>query len=176
MIDYTQIKVLVIDCDGVLTDGLIIYDSMGREIKNFSAHDGMGFMILKHTDIIPIIITGRKSTALDQRCADLNIKHNYQLVKNKRKKLTELLSQLNLDFSNVAYIGDDWNDFLAMKDCQLKIAPKNARRNFQITVDYVTEYPGGYGAVRDAIEHILINRNEFEGAIEKLFAEWESSE
>jgi 3-deoxy-D-manno-octulosonate 8-phosphate phosphatase (KDO 8-P phosphatase) len=79
-----------------------------------------------------------------------------------------------LSYENVAYIGDDWNDFLAMKDCQIKIAPKNALANFKMTVDYVTENHGGYGAVRDAIEYILKNRNEFEKALESFLDELSS--
>ena len=162
MKDLSKIKLLVCDCDGVLTDGLIIYNSNGSEEKHFSAHDGMGFNILHHSDIEPVIITGRKSNVLDMRCQDLRIKFLFQEVRNKKKCLDKLLKKLKLTYDNVAYIGDDWNDFNAMKDCALKIAPHNALYNFKITVDYVTEASGGYGAVREAIEYILKNRGEFE--------------
>jgi len=168
MKDFSQIKVLVCDCDGVLTDGLIIYDSTGVETKHFSAHDGMGFHILRHTNIIPVVITGRVSKNLELRCADLSIKYLFQGVKNKAKVLAQLLDELGLTFDNVAYIGDDWNDFLAMSDCYLRIAPKNARDSFKMTVDYITEHVGGDGAVRDAIEYILISRHEFDNAL-RLF-------
>ena len=162
MKDFSKIKLLVCDCDGVLTDGLIIYDSSGVEQKNFSSHDGLGIKMLQHSTIELAVITGRYSEMLERRCTDLNIKYLYQNVMNKRKMLEDLLNLLNLKFENVAYIGDDWNDFLAMQDCQLKIAPKNARDLFKLTVDYVTENEGGYGAVRDAIEYILKNQNDFE--------------
>ncbi|MDZ4182159.1 MAG: 3-deoxy-D-manno-octulosonate 8-phosphate phosphatase, partial [Candidatus Cloacimonadaceae bacterium] len=72
----------IFDCDGVLTDGRIIYDNDGKESKNFDAHDGMGFILLRQTDIIPAVITGRSSAVLDKRCADLKIKHLYQGVAN----------------------------------------------------------------------------------------------
>ena len=162
MKDFSKIKLLVCDCDGVLTDGLIIYDSQGVEQKNFSSHDGLGIKMLQHSTIEIAVITGRYSEMLERRCTDLNIKYLYQNVTNKRKMLDDLLNLLNLKFENVAYIGDDWNDFLAMQDCQLKIAPKNARDLFKLTVDYITENEGGYGAVRDAIEYILKNQNDFE--------------
>jgi len=162
MKDYTKIKLLVCDCDGVLTDGLIIYDSNGVESKNFSSHDGLGIKMLQHSKIEIAVITGRYSEMLEKRCSDLNIKYLYQNTTNKKKELENLLSILNITFENVAYIGDDWNDFLAMQECHLKIAPKNARDLFKLTVDYVTENEGGYGAVRDAIEHILKNQGDFE--------------
>jgi 3-deoxy-D-manno-octulosonate 8-phosphate phosphatase (KDO 8-P phosphatase) len=173
MKDFNKIKLLVCDCDGVLTDGLIIYDSQGTEIKNFSAHDGLGIKILNQTEIQTAVITGRYSKMLEQRCEDLNIKHLYQHAHNKKRVLSELLTKLGLEFDNVAYIGDDWNDFLAMQACHLKIAPNNARDNFKMTVDYVTDNVGGYGAVRDAIEYILKNRKEFEQALESFFEELE---
>jgi 3-deoxy-D-manno-octulosonate 8-phosphate phosphatase (KDO 8-P phosphatase) len=168
MKDLTKIKVLVCDCDGVLTDGLLIYDKKGELIKHFSAHDGLGFQMLKHTELLPVVITGRTSKLLKKRCNDLGIKHLYQAVRNKKKKLDELLAELNLKYENVAYIGDDWNDFNAMKDVALKIAPANARDNFKMTVDYVCEKRGGDGAVRDAIEFILRNQNALETTIEKF--------
>jgi 3-deoxy-D-manno-octulosonate 8-phosphate phosphatase (KDO 8-P phosphatase) len=172
MKDFSKIRLLVCDCDGVLTDGLIIYGDSAfgadTEIKHFSAHDGLGFQILRHTDIVPVIITARKSGLLKLRCKDLRIKHLYQKVRNKKQCLEDILKMMGLSYENVAYIGDDWNDFLAMKDCAIRIAPKNATHSFQMTVDYVTELAGGYGAVRDAIEYILKGRGEFELALNKF--------
>ena len=170
MKDLTKIKLLVCDCDGVLTDGLIIYDSQSCETKNFSAHDGLGFMLLKHTDIQIAIITGRYSKMLERRCLDFGVKHLFQGVQNKKRCLQELLEQLGLSFENVAYIGDDWNDYLAMQDCLLKIAPQNAPLKFRETVDIVTDNKGGYGAVRDAIEYILQGRGDFDKVL-MLFLE-----
>jgi len=171
MKDFSKIRLLVCDCDGVLTDGLIIYSSRGDEIKNFSAHDGLGIKLINHTDIKIAVITGRSSKMLKRRCKELKVEHLYQNAYNKKRVLEQLLNELGLDFDNVAYIGDDWNDFLAMQVCYLKIAPQNARDNFKMTVDYVTEHKGGDGAVRDAIEYILMNRNELEGALELLMKE-----
>jgi 3-deoxy-D-manno-octulosonate 8-phosphate phosphatase (KDO 8-P phosphatase) len=169
MKDFSKIKLLVCDCDGVLTDGLIIYDSQGAESKHFSSHDGLGIKMLVHSELQIAVITNRASKMLEMRCKDLNIKHLYQNVANKKTVLEGLLHELKLSFENVAYIGDDWTDFLAMKECQLKIAPKNARDLFKKSVDHVTENPGGYGAVRDAIEYILKEQNKLEDVLMKYF-------
>ncbi|MCL2063532.1 MAG: HAD hydrolase family protein [Candidatus Cloacimonetes bacterium] len=170
MKDFKKIKLLVCDCDGVLTDGLIVYDSHSAELKNFSAHDGLGIKMLKHTDIQVAVITGRYSKMLERRCQDLEIRFLFQNIQNKKRCLIELLQELCLGFENVAYIGDDWNDYLAMQDCLIKIAPKNAPLSFQKTVDHITENPGGYGAVRDAIEYILQGKNDYEKTL-MLFLE-----
>ena len=171
MKDLSKIRLFVCDCDGVMTDGLIVYDSQGAESKNFSAHDGLGIKILNHTEIQTAVITGRYSKMLERRCQDLGIKHLFQNAHNKKAVLDKLLAELNLGYENVAYIGDDWNDFLPMQECCLKIAPLNARDNFKMTVDYVTDNQGGYGAVRDAIEYILKNRSEFEKALKSFLDE-----
>jgi len=175
MKDLSKIKLLVCDCDGVLTDGLITYDSQSAELKNFCAHDGLGFKLLSHSDIQTAIITGRDSKMLERRCSDLNIKYLYQNVHNKKRCLKELLEKLDISFDNVAYIGDDWNDYLAMQECYFKIAPQNSSDDFKITADYVTQRSGGSGAVREAIEYILKNRKEFEKILMLYFSELSNS-
>jgi len=166
MKDFTQIKLLVSDCDGVMTDGLIVYNSIGQESKHFSSHDGLGIMMLSHSGIEMAVITGRSSLCLERRCQDLGIRFLYQGIKNKQVVLENLLTKLQIDYHQVAYIGDDWNDYLAMQKCYLKIAPRNARENFLRTVDYITEHSGGYGAVRDAIEYILNSRGDLAEVID----------
>ncbi|MCK9328333.1 MAG: HAD hydrolase family protein [Candidatus Cloacimonetes bacterium] len=175
MKDLSKIKLLICDCDGVLSDGLIIYSDEGAEIKHFSTHDGLGIKILSHTDIKIAVVTGRKSRTLKRRCADLNINLLYQNVKNKKRVIDELLSQLDLKWDNVAYIGDDWNDYLAMQASAFKAVPANAFDNFKMTADYVTERKGGYGAVREVIEFILKSRNEFEATLEKFLNELQNA-
>jgi 3-deoxy-D-manno-octulosonate 8-phosphate phosphatase (KDO 8-P phosphatase) len=171
MKDFSKIKLLVCDCDGVLTDGLMVFNSQGSEVKHFSAYDGFGIRMIKHSKLQIAIITGHYSKALELRCNDLGVQNLFQKVNNKRKVLEELMASLGITYENVAYIGDDWNDFVAMRDCHLKIAPKNARELFKMTVDYVTDYSGGYGAVRDAIEYILKSRNEFEEVLQRYLDE-----
>ena len=109
-LNWTKIKLMVFDCDGVLTDGRIIYDSSGNESKNFDAHDGMGFNILKHTDIKTAVITGRNSPLLEHRCKDLKIDFLFQGVLKKLDKINLLLQKLGLNFDNLLMMGDDFND------------------------------------------------------------------
>ena len=119
--DFSKIKLIILDNDGVLTDGKIIYDNNKLESKNFNAKDGLGIKLLQFSDIKLAIITGRNSNVVEQRCDDLQIKLLFQGVRNKLKKTIELLKELNLDWENVAYMGDDWNDFPVMEKCNISV-------------------------------------------------------
>jgi 3-deoxy-D-manno-octulosonate 8-phosphate phosphatase (KDO 8-P phosphatase) len=163
---WDKINVLIFDCDGVLTDGRIIYDSNGAEIKNFDAHDGMGFLLLQQTDLITVVITGRNSSVLQRRCEDLKIKYLYQGVANKLEITEQLLSELNLDFSHVMYMGDDWNDLPVMFKANISVCPADACQDIQELSDHVTRNPGGRGAVRECIEMVLNNKGMYEQAVQ----------
>ncbi|MDD2231012.1 MAG: HAD-IIIA family hydrolase [Candidatus Cloacimonetes bacterium] len=164
---WCEIKLLLLDCDGVLTDGRIIYGKQGQELKNFSAHDGMGFMLLKYTDVVIGIITGRSSEALQRRCEDLHIKHLHQNVRNKLLCLDELLTTLHLDYKNVAYMGDDWNDIPVMRKVAFSATPADAQPDIQKIADWVAPHNGGHGAVRDLINHILIHKGIYEKTVKQ---------
>ena len=134
-VKWSDIKLLMLDCDGVFTDGRIIYAGTDLELKNFDAHDGMGFMIMRYSDIKAAVITGRTSAVLERRCRDLKIEHLYQGVAHKLSVGTKLLQELNLTWGNVAYIGDDWNDVPVMRKSALslvKMFPEDGDR-FLIT-------------------------------------------
>ena len=163
---WDKISLLVFDCDGVLTDGRIIYDSTGLELKNFDAHDGMGFLILRQTDICTAVITGRSSELLDRRCRDLKINHVYQGIANKLKKTEELLEDLGIGWDSVAYMGDDWNDIPTMNRVAFSAAPSDALEEIRNLVDFVTQAPGGRGAVREFIRHILVQQKRYDKAID----------
>jgi len=168
MKDLTNIKLLILDCDGVLTDGKIFYDDNKRETKAFDAKDGLGIKMLDFTKIMIAVITGRNSTILARRCRDLKIKYLFQGIKNKRKKVSELLEDLNLEWGNVAYMGDDWNDFSAMQKAYFKAVPKDVMPDLKEKADFISSRKGGYGAVRDLIEYILKKRNEYDKTVSKL--------
>lgn len=168
MIDYNKIKLIVLDCDGVLTDGKIIYNDDQIEAKNFHSHDGLGAKILSFSDIQIAVVTGRKSRILEKRCQDLNITILKQLVTNKRKCVQDILSDLNLNWDNVAYMGDDWNDWPAMKNTLLKTAPANAVDDLKSKVDWVSAKNGGEGCVRDLINYILKKQGIYEKCMEKF--------
>ncbi|MDO9577445.1 MAG: HAD-IIIA family hydrolase [Candidatus Cloacimonadales bacterium] len=170
MNDFNKIKLLILDNDGVLTDSRIIYDNNHLESKNFSAKDGLGIRLLQHTDIQLAVITGRASKILEKRCQDLDIKLLFQKVRNKSKKAEELLKELNLEWENVAYLGDDWNDYPVVKRCGISAAPADAFPDFKEKVDVVLSREGGKGVVREFIELILKEQGIFIETLEKLIS------
>ena len=175
MKDYKKIKLLILDCDGVLTDGKIIYDDNRNEIRNFSAKDGLGIKLLPFANIQVAVISGKKSEILARRCEDLGIRHVFQKVRNKLKTAEELIEQLNLNWENVAFMGDDWNDFPIVKRAYITSAPADAFEDFQKKVDFVTRRNGGEGAVREFIEHILKEQGVYDKTVEKLVAHLENN-
>jgi 3-deoxy-D-manno-octulosonate 8-phosphate phosphatase (KDO 8-P phosphatase) len=166
LLKWEKIRLLAFDCDGVLTDGRIIYDSEGKERKNFDARDGMGFLLLRQTDLIPSIITGRVSPALERRSVDLKIEHLYQGVANKLARTQELLAELKLDFENLLFMGDDWNDIPVMFRAAISVCPADAFPDIQRLSDHITTRPGGRGAVRECIEYVLANKRIHDPAVQ----------
>ncbi|MCB5266690.1 MAG: HAD-IIIA family hydrolase [Candidatus Cloacimonetes bacterium] len=164
-VDWQHIKLIVLDCDGVLTDGRIIYGDNGLDIKHFDAHDGLALMLLKHTDIKVAVITGRSSEALSRRCQDLRIDLLFQGVSRKLECVGKLLADLEMDFDNLVYMGDDWNDILCMRRAALSACPSNALPEIQKIADLVTDNGGGHGAVRELVNHILHKKGIFERAV-----------
>ena len=151
-----KIKYLVMDVDGTLTDGKIYMGNDGEMLKTFNIKDGYGIHdIAIPRGIIPVIITGRSSRILEDRCKELGIDILFQAVSNKIEKLKEVTQ--NLD--TVAYIGDDLNDLscmLAIKDAGGIIgSPKNATAKVRGISDFVSEFDGGEGAVRDFIDWLI---------------------
>ena len=151
-----NIKYLVMDVDGTLTDGKIYMGNSGEVMKAFSVKDGCGIHdILIPSGITPVIITGRKSDIVLNRCNEIGINEVYQGISNKIDKLFTITS----DFSSVAYIGDDINDFSCMMLVKeaggIVGCPKDAASKVTRITDFVAEYKGGDGAVRNFIEWII---------------------
>lgn len=150
-----DIKLIVLDVDGTLTDGKIYIDSLGNEIKAFNVKDGMAIAQAIKYGIDCAIITGRNSEIVNKRANELGIKHIYQGIHNKKEQLDFILNDLNLDYSNCAYIGDDINDLEVMKQVKFSACPNDAAIEIIECSDYISRYNGGDGAVRDIIERIL---------------------
>lgn len=151
-----MIKYLAMDVDGTMTDGKIYIGPNGEEFKAFNIRDGYGIKdICSANDIIPVIITGRTSKIVENRCRELDISEVYQGVKNK----VEVLGKVARDLSAVAYIGDDLNDFQCMKAVReaggLLGCPADATGEIKEIADFVSTKNGGEGAVREFIEHIV---------------------
>ena len=155
-----MIKYLVMDVDGTLTDGRIYMGNNGEMMKAFSVKEGCGIHdLLIPAGITPVIITGRKSKIVENRCKETGIEKIFQNVKNK----PEILEQLTDDLSTIAYIGDDINDLSCMKMVKenggLTGCPCDAVHNIKEIADFISEKNGGDGAVREFIELILNKSN-----------------
>ena len=150
-----MIKLLIMDVDGTLTDGLIHLSSDGSEIKSFSTKDGMGIRLAQKNNIIPVIITGRESYCVTRRAKELDIFEVHQNIKNKVPKAKEILEKYHLSFDEVAYIGDDLNDLDTMLLCKERGVPNDGEEEMKKIATYVCPRNGGYGAVRDFINYLI---------------------
>ncbi|MBI4378015.1 MAG: HAD hydrolase family protein [Nitrospinae bacterium] len=150
-----RIKLLIMDVDGVLTDGRIVIDDRGRELKFFDVKDGHGIALAHRAGLITAIISGRNSGVVDIRAKELGIKIVYQNSIDKIKSYESILKKTGLKDGDVAFIGDDIVDLPLMRRVGLSIAVADAVSNVKDAADMVTEKKGGRGAVREAIEFIL---------------------
>lgn len=164
------IKVLVLDADGVLTDGKIYFNESGEEMKAFNSKDGHGIKLIMRAGLQVAIITGRTSKALEYRAGELGITHLIQNAKDKRAAIYDLAGRIGCSPSEMAYMGDDVVDLPAMFLCGLTFAPADAMEMVKSQVDHVTERGGGYGAVREAIEILLKHMGMYDQIMERYRA------
>lgn len=150
-----KIKMLVMDVDGTLTDGRIYVGNHGEMMKAFDVKDGYGIVKIEAKGIVPVIITGRESKIVEERAKELHIKELHQGVENKLEKLNEIAKTYDLSLQEVAYIGDDLNDFTCMQCCGFSACPCDAVEEVRENVDYVCQHSGGHGAVREFIQLIM---------------------
>lgn len=150
----SNIQLLILDVDGVLTDGGIIRDDAGQQIKRFHVRDGAGIVLWRRLGKEVAIITGKESDVVSHRAQELGIQHVHQNVGNKLEIYDELKEELGLNDTQIAYVGDDLPDLPVMRRVGVAIAVADAVEEVRAVAKYVTKYPGGYGAVRDAIEHL----------------------
>ncbi len=169
-----QIKVILFDVDGVLTDGQIIIvpessapDAKGIEVKGFSAHDGLGISLARLAGLQIGFITKRQSRTVAIRARDLKLEFVYQGQSHKMNAVNDILARTGLDLAHLAYVGDDIIDLPVMRLCGLAIATANARPQVKAIAHYITPLPGGKGAGRDAIDFILNARGVLDSTIEQ---------
>ena len=152
------IKLLLTDCDGVLTDGGVYYGEAGEYLKKFNIKDGMGVERLRNiAGISTGIVTGELSPSVIKRAEKLKITELHLGAKDKPAVLKEILLRLNLQAEEIAYIGDDTNDLEIMKLCGFTACPSNAISFVKQTVDYVCEAKGGEGCFRELAELIILS-------------------
>ena len=164
------VRLLAMDVDGVLTDGGISFDSAGIESKRFHVADGLGIQLLLYAGIPVAWISGRESAVVAKRAEELGITHLYQNTRNKSVALAELMGRYALTQANIAYVGDDLNDLPAFSIASVKFAPANAIDTIKAHVDFVTEKPGGQGAVREVCDTILKAQGKWNDAVTQYLA------
>jgi 3-deoxy-D-manno-octulosonate 8-phosphate phosphatase (KDO 8-P phosphatase) len=150
-----QVSLLLLDCDGVLTDGRITPVEGGEELKSFHTHDGHGLVMLHRAGLRSGIISGRTSRLVELRAADLGVSFVRQGARNKVEAFESLLKEAGVEPSHAAYVGDDVVDLPLMRRCALAVAVADATHDTRAAAHYVTRLPGGFGAVREVCELIL---------------------
>ncbi len=151
----SRIKLVAFDVDGVLTNGEIIYNDKGEEIKIFNAKDGQGMALLRKEGLLTAIITARTSYIVEKRAKDLDIPIVYQGSKRKINSLDEILEKYNLDYSEVAYVGDDIPDICVLEKVGVAFCPADAIDEVKEISDFISSKQGGKGAVREICNLIL---------------------
>ena len=161
-----KIRLILLDVDGVLTDGKVGLLSSGEEVKFFSVYDGLAIRLAQRAGLEVGFISGRRSKEVDVRAAELGIKLVFQGSKNKVDNFEQILKERELIADQVAYVGDDLPDIALLERVGFSAAPSNAIESVRQLVHYVTHAKGGEGAVREVVEILLKTSGRWEGPME----------
>jgi 3-deoxy-D-manno-octulosonate 8-phosphate phosphatase (KDO 8-P phosphatase) len=164
------IELLVLDVDGVLTQGDIFYTDTGVEAKAFDVKDGLGIRVASDAGLGLALMTGRTSQVVQRRARDLRIAEVLQRVGDKASALRQYVEGKEIPLERVAFMGDDLNDREAMRAAGVAIAPADAVEEIRQEADLVTEAPGGRGAAREAVEAVLRAQGRWEEAVNSYLA------
>ena len=162
-----KVKLLLLDVDGVLTDGSIVYTHSGTEMKAFNTKDGFGIRLLQESGVAVGVITARTSEAVRRRAEDLKLSHVHQGIRNKIEVFERILASEQLAPAEVAYMGDDWLDLPLLIRVGLAAAPADAVAEVREIAHYVAASPGGRGAVREICNLIIAARGKERELLEK---------
>ena len=162
----SRIKLLLMDCDGVLTDGRLWLTGDGDEQKSFNTHDGLGLTLLHRAGLKSGIITGRNSKAVSRRAAELGVEFVWQGNYDKITAFEETLRAASVNDDEVAFVGDDLTDIPVMRRSELAIAVADAVEQTRAVAHYVTRARGGRGAIREVIELILKSQGRWQGLVD----------
>lgn len=163
------IKVLITDIDGVMTDGGIIYADGEVELKKFNVKDGQIVQHLRKAKILVGAITGRNSAVVEQRLEELKFDFHYHGIKDKGRKLAEVLEIMEVSLDEVAFIGDDLNDLPIMSQVGLVFAPADALPYVAATAQYISKFEGGKGAFREVADILLHAKGQLVPLVESLY-------
>lgn len=165
-----HVEALVLDVDGILSDGFVTLTNSGDEIKNFDISDGLGMKLVQQAGVKVIIITGRTSHIVEKRMNALGVDLIYQGREDKGVALREACAQLNLAPEDCLYMGDDWPDLSAFAIAGMKVTVPNGHVEVRRRADLVTQAQGGRGAVREICDMILMSKGVYEQLLEKYTA------
>lgn len=163
-----RIRLLLLDVDGVLTDGSIVYSDNGQEIKRFNAKDGLGIRLLMEAGIRVGVVTGRRAPALVHRCNNLGIELIFDGIRDKAAALDEIVVREGVDKNQIAFMGDDLPDISIMKRVGVAAAPADAGEAVRESAAVVTAACGGAGAVRELCERILKAKGVWQTIMERF--------
>ena len=169
MSNWKQIRYLIIDVDGTMTDAGIYYDEHGNELKKFCTKDAAGFFAARRAGIQIMVLTGRECAATTRRMTEMKVDYLVQNCKDKIAYLTQFMKEHQITGEEIGYLGDDLNDLQPMKLCGFVGCPADACTEVRERADYVSCVKGGYGAVRDIIEHLLRERGEWEKTTAEIY-------
>lgn len=160
-----KLKLLILDVDGVLTDGRLFFDTQGNEYKSFHARDGHGIKLLRQTGVEVAVISGRKSSSVALRMKNLGIEHVYQGHENKVAAFNEVIEKVGIRPEQAAHVGDDLLDLPIMIRVGLAIAVNDANFAVKQHADWCTTLPGGQGAVREVCDFIMQAQGSFDDVL-----------
>ena len=163
-----NLKLIIIDVDGTMTDAGIYYDENGNELKMFCTRDVAAFFVAAKLGIKIMVLTGRECKATERRMKEMKVEYLFQNVKDKKSFLQDFMSENHLGSNEIGYIGDDLNDLVPMKLVGYKACPADSCKEIKAVCDYVSEVKGGAGAVRDCFENFFCKDNWSE-AIEDVY-------
>lgn len=166
MARFRKVKLLLLDVDGVLTDGRIVYDSRRRDSKFFDVHDGLGVYVLHKFGINTIIITAKNSKAIAPRSKDMRVAEVFAGIFPKTMVLERIIKKYSVSLEEICFVGDDLVDLSLMRKVGLPVAVANARDEIKEACAYVTNCSGGRGAVREVAELILKSQGKWKDVLE----------
>jgi len=167
---FAGVRAIVLDCDGVLTDGSLLYGPDGEALKTFNAHDGLGLVMARAGGIKLALLTGRNSAVAERRATELKF-HAIKLGRfDKQRALLEILDECDLDSAHVLFMGDDLIDLPALTMVGLPVTVPEAPADVQARCRYVTTASGGHGAVREITDLVLMSAGKFGDALATIAA------
>ena len=151
----SQVRMVLMDCDGVMTDGSIVLLGGNGEAKTFDSKDGVGMRVAQNLGLEVGIVTGRRSEAVRRRARELGVREIHQKVWDKLKRVRTILRRKNIGFDELCFIGDDIVDLPVLLEAGLSVAPADAHPEVLKRVHWVTRQPGGKGVVREVLDYVI---------------------